>query len=658
MKRSPALPQALATALALVFASGACSTPRSDDPGAAPDTTPLDPPAPTEFRPVASGDMLYLWSGGMDALLVDPKDHGVRDALRHMGARMLELPEELEEPEFPGDAIDLALAAFMGPMSLSVGPAEDPDSGMPIRAQMEFRNATPEEARMRADRLTRVMSSFEMPSLGVDEAIGLSRLDFGMFQVLHGVALAGRADTVVIAANGLEVRERDLGTLDLPAGVEPAMAFRFDYESLADMIDMFAGPEAADTLRSMGMGDIVIQGGFGHGSDRSYGSMRTIDWVPMARTTNALPSGSIEPAALAAIPRDATMALVTRTNLASIVHALNQATADSAMAAEDMVVEENEAAELPANMDPLLFLRELTGLDVERDLIANLGETFGLYMSDATGGGGFFSTVAFVRVADEPALRAAIERLEGRLEDMAADQGLSGLAMRHSQHAGADITTVSVSGWPIPIEPSWAIRDGWMFASASAQGLRAALDQAAQSSSDITDNERFRAEVSGSLDDLVSLSYVDVPRFARDAYPFTVMIGSALSNGISSVAEPDRVPVGIVPSYAEFLRGSHATLALGRIEGDDLVIQSCGDRSLLVQVAGMTGAVGPLPLMLMGIGAFAGESSALNGAEASEMDWMQDGTDFDDMNMDEEMQNDLGIDTQDLITDPPSEEPK
>jgi hypothetical protein len=592
MKCSPALPIVLALAASL----GACSAPSGgapDSPRSDSRSAPLAPPPADAFRPIASGDMLYLWSGGADALLVDPKDAGVRDALHHLGARLHELPAETGDPEFPAEAIELASAAFLGPMSLSVGMAEDAESGgIPVRAQFDFRSATPEEATLRAERLTRVLSKFEMPSLGLDEALGLSRLDFGMFEVLHGVAREGRADTLVVAANGLDVRERELGTLDLPAEVKPAMAFRFDYAALAEMIEQFAGPEAADALRTAGIGDVVIQGGFGHGADRSYGALRTLDWVPMATASHALPHGAIERAALALIPADATLAVVSRTNLASIVKSIRDASAAS-----------GEVTEIPAGFDPLTIVRELTGLDVERDLIANLGETLGAYLSDATGGGGYFSTVAFLEVADEAALRAALERLEGRLEDMAADEGLDGFTTRHSQHAGADLTTITVSGWPIPIEPSWAIRDGWLFASASVQGLRAALDQAAQSASDLLDNERFRAESRGSLDDLVTLSYVDIPRFAREGYPLAAMIGAALSNGLSSAGEPDRVPAGIVPGFAEFARGSHATLALGRIDGDDLVIQCSGDRSLLVQAAGIVGAMGPLPLLIAGMAA-------------------------------------------------------
>jgi len=544
--------------------------------------------APENFRPIAAGDVLYAWSGGLDALLVDPKDAGVREALRRIGARMVELPTEFDDPAIPGEELALASSLLLGPMSLSVGvPLEEDPESFPVRAQLDFRGATPEEARARADALTKALAKAEMPSLGLDEATGLSLLDFGPIQALHGVAKGGRADTLVVAVNGLDFTPRDLGTLDLPADAVPAMAFRLDMESLGEMVGMFGGPEASGALDAFGTGNFVVQGAIGHSPNRCHAAIRNIGWVPIARANGTLATGSIERSALELIPADATVAIIARSDLGSIAGMFETAAeiGDEAL----------------GGLDPLALVREATGIDFERDLLDHLGETYGVYASDATGGGGLYSWVGFVSVRDEAALRDALGRLEGRLEDLAADEGLPGFTMRHSQHDGADITTMAVSGWPIPVEPSWAIRDGWFFASVSAQGVRAALDSARGRNGSLVDEDRFEDEVSGSLDDLVSLAFIDIARFARDGYPAAAMFGAALSNGVSSAGEPDRAPVGIVPGFVEFLRGARATVALGRLEGDDLVVRSSGDRSILVQSAGMIGALGPFVGLVAGL---------------------------------------------------------
>lgn len=583
-----------------------------------------DSAAPENFRPIAGGDVLYAWSGGLDALLVDPKDAGVREALRQIGTRMAELPMEFGDPEIPGEELALASSLLLGPMSLSVGaPLEaDPDS-IPVRAQLDFRGATPEEARARADALTKALAKAEMPSLGLDEATGLSVLDFGAVKALHGIAKSGRADTLVVSVNGLDFTPRDLGTLDLPADAVPAAAFRFDMKSLSEMVGMFGGPEAAGALDTFGGGNVVMQGAIGHTANRCHSSMRNIGWVPMARANGTLATGPIERAALELIPADATVAVIARSDLGSIAGMFESAA--------DM------GEEAMGGLDPLAIVREMTGIDLERDLLDHLGETYGVYASDATGGGGLYSWVGFVSVRDEPALRDALGRLEGRLEDLAADQGLPGFTMRHSQHDGADITTMAVSGWPIPVEPSWAIRGGWLFASVSAQGVRAALDSAKGLHGSLVDEDRFEDEVSGSLDDLVSLAFVDVARFARDGYPVAAMLGAAISNGVSSAGEPDRAPVGIVPGFKEFLRGARATVALGRIEGDDLVVRSSGDRSLLVQGAGMVGAVGPFVGLVTGI-AMAGALADDDAPVMDEVPMYED----EEMPIDVEMIDEMG----------------
>lgn len=639
MNRSPLLAAAFLAAV-----SSGCSSTSPSSGGARVDVD--------EFRPIASGDTLYVWSAGLDAMLVDPKDAGVRDALRHMGERVLELPAEMGDPEFPADAIELGASCFLGPMSLSVGPTADGGAaGMPVRAQIDFKSSTPEEARRRADRLTAALSMVGAPSLGLDEATGLSVLDVSGFTVRHGVAREGRPDTLVIGSE-LDFRPRDLGTLDLPRGVVPVAAYRLDYGSLMEMASTFGGPEAAAAMESAGLGDVVIQGGMGHGDDRSYASVRTIDWVPLARENGSLPTGTIEREALARIPRDATMAMVVRTNFDAIARAVDMAMgagSDDGMDASN----------------PLAMVGELLGVDFETDLVANLGETVGVYTSDSTGGGGLWSGVAFMRVKDEAALRTALDRVAANVEDYAADQGFDALTLRRTQHAGAQITTLAFSGWPIPVEPSWTIRDGWFYAAASVQGLRAALDQAAEGGDDLLDNDAFMAQASGSLDDLVSLTFVDSARFARDGYPLATMIGSALSNSISSVAQPDRVPPGIVPGFADFTRGVRASVALGRIVGDDHLVLSQGDRSMLVQAATVVGALGPLPLFLVGaIAAGAEEEEAQAFPFTIEDEIPMDGFEDMDEEPDGAMDGDAGmddaldLDVDDLVTDPTPGEPK
>jgi len=592
------LAAALAPALALAVVAAGCNS--TGGSGSGPTSA---APAP-EFRPIQGDHVLYVWSAGVDAWLVDPKDAGLRHALRQLDSRLMELPEELEDPEFPAESITLAAESLMGPMSLGIAPATgDAAAQMPVSVMMQFRAPSADEARVRAEQLTQLLMELEVPSLGVDEAFhGLAVVPLGPFDVHHGVARDGRADTLLVAANGLDLKEVDLGSLDLPAGVAPVAAFKLDYGALTELIETFAGPEAAEGLASMGLDQLTIQGGMGQGEDRAFGSMRTLGWVPMARENGSLPNGSIERRALEVVPQDATVAMVGRTSFDSMLDGIRQA------AAMQPAMEGGE--------DPVAMVGDMLGIDLERDLFDNLGETYGVYLSDSTGGGGIFSAVAFIEVANEAGLRAGLTRLEAHLTSMAVELDLPPMGVRHSTHGGADIATFAMHGLPIPVELSWAIHGGWFVAAASPQGLRAAIDQITQPDGSLLDNDRFQDEVRGSLDDLMSVSFVDVPRFLRDGYPLAVMMGASLSNGLSSAAHPDRMPTGIVPSLRDLMRDAHATVALGRIDGDDLVVTTQGDRSVLVQIAGMVGAMGPLPMMLgAGIAAAAADSAKEEDAE-------------------------------------------
>jgi hypothetical protein len=188
--------------------------------------------------------------------------------------------------------------------------------------------------------------------------------------------------------------------------------------------------------------------------------------------------------------------------------------------------------------------------------------------------------------------------------------------VRTTQHAGIEISTFATLGLPVPVEVSWAVHQGWLSAGLSVQGVRAAIDHAVAGGDSILDNDRFRDAAPGPIDGNLTVTYVDVPRFPRDAYPLVVMFGAALSNGLVSTNAPDRVPPGIVPGFEAFTGRTHATVAFGRIEGDDMVVRSSSDRSILVQGAGLAVAVGPLVATLVAFGAVADDASEADAPEA------------------------------------------
>ncbi len=566
----------------------------------------VEPPR-DPFRPIAGDETLLVWSAGIDACLPDPRDAGLRAALRHVEARILELPEELDDPDLPAQAVHLAAGALMGPMCLRVGTLEPAAPGrLPVWAQLAVQSPTAEAARARAEQFGAVLTEFEIPSLGVDEAFhGLRVVPIGPEVVHHGIARGADPRTLFVAFHGLRTEAPDLGTLDLPAGVEPALAFKCDARGLQRILATFGGEDVASLLSLVGLDRTVMQGGLAHGSDRTYGALRTLGWVPSARANGSLPGGSLPRAVFDRIPADATAAWVGRADMGWIPRMLRR-------------IVQLDAAEidLPEGTDPIEILATLTGFDLERDLLDALGESYGVYLADSTGGGGLYSAVAFLEVEDEELLSEALARMERMIEELAdEDDEVPTIRVRHWIHGGARIATFALPGLPLPLELSYTVHDGWLVAAPSTQGIAAALDQAARPNRSLLDHPGFRAQAPGRLDDLVSLAFLDTPRFLRDGYPLTAMLGAALSQGLSSDAAPERVPPMLVPPLPALARDAQPCVALGRIAGEDLLVTWQSDRSMLVQMAGVLGAMGPLPSLLL---------AAILGEEEAEEEPMHD----------------------------------
>ena len=281
---------------------------------------------PAPYVPPDNQDGLVLYSAGVDAWFADPKDARLRAALDLVDERVAELPAELDEPELPADAILLALEMFASPMSLRAKVVENPAA--PVQAQWTVESDSPERARDVAARFSALLAEHGVPSLGKNEAhAGMQTLPLGPFNAYHGVLGERRPSSFAVALGEVELEELDLGTLDLPAGVRPFLAWKVDYGQYAKALAMVVGsmmppgaaegggtPATVNPFSALGLADTVVTGGVGHGKDRMYGAMRTLNYVPAARASDLLASGPLAEREIAIVPSDATRAAVGRMN--------------------------------------------------------------------------------------------------------------------------------------------------------------------------------------------------------------------------------------------------------------------------------------------------------------------------------------------------------
>ena len=275
--------------------------------------------------------------------------------------------------------------------------------------------------------------------------------------------------------------------------------------------------------------------------------------------------------------------------------------------------------------DPVEMIAQMTGINVEADLIAHLGSRFGIYASDSTGGGGFSSAVMFMELKSREGLMPLVERLTGMINGMGQSEADGYVQMRPWEQGGMQYYTLTFPGIPVPIEPTIAMTDNYMFVGMSPNATMAAVAQAAGSGGGLMDNAAFRDQLPGGLDGAYAVTFLDNARLMRDGYGITNLMCSGLRNGVRSPSDPTREPGPVMLPYHEFVKGVKASVGVTRIVGDDLISQAQGDPSMLVNVTGLVGFVASSPLAVLvplGVMGFATASQEVYAYdEPKEQDW-------------------------------------
>jgi general secretion pathway protein G len=560
------------------------------------------------------GSALVIHSGGWDELFSDPRDAGLRGALALLDERLLELPDELGGGSPPPGTVEFLCEALSAPWTLRVDLDDldlSTDGPFSIRAEWTFQAGSAERASALAARFAGLVALFGLPTTNADDRPGLSEVETPAGSLFHGAPAGGT--TFLVAWGEPREHARDLGTAGLPAGVRPGFVLGFDLgASLAwveRMLPAGVEEEEAEEFRDMlelfGLqGDVPVRltVAAGHGSDRLHIASRYVNWTAVAEKTGALAAGPIPREVFGLIPDDATVVSISRGEPTTLLRILTKMSeADPATLAQ---------------------LEDALGLELGADLLEPLGQTFGFYLSDSTGGGDLTSGVVFAEVDDEARLATTLDSLAVRLNELAATQAKSRMRLRRFEHGGAHGYELDFPGLPLPLSPSLALSAGHLFLAATPQALAAALDHASPdqggaqqiaSSAPSWVRQLSRAQL-GSTDDLQALLYLDAPRLARSGYGLVALLASSIANGVRSPADPEREPGLVLPPFPELFAGVQPTVMLSRVQAQDLVTVGSGDRSALVHLAA---TLGWAPTVMSGI-VLAGALAAVGGAHPTE----------------------------------------
>jgi hypothetical protein len=522
----------------------------------------------------AAGPLVYVYSGGLDALLVDERDEGLHRALLMLDDRLAELPGELGA-DVPEPVLRLLTDVAFGPhdFELHVSTLEEAQGEMPVAAQLRAFGDQKKRTAL-SQGIAGILELIGMQSRPV-EGQTYSEIPLPAGSLLHGEMAPGSGTEGYFVAYGPpHAGAPRLAGHDLPQGIEPAFLIEIDSRTLRPYLEMavdMGGPqsdllyEMFDMFGLFGEDPLGYRIAVGHGDDSMHLVGRTVNGVAALESLGTLVREPLTAEEMRLVPMDAVQAAMWKSDLGFMTE-LFELLGDA--------VGEDIFGELEAQ----------TGIHFGNDVFDVLGQLGGYYMADSTGGGGLMSMVFFTSLKDSTRMEATLDKVANKVEELGRMYAQGYVAMRSWEHEGLACRSLRFPGVPAPFEPSMAIQDGILWMGASPQALLAALRHAKSGAKGLVEGGRFKSSASGSLENLNSFSYQDTPRLVRDGYGMATLLFAGLANAVRSPHDASRDPGLILPPYEDFAHGSRATVMLGRIEGPDLVVRGEGDRSIAANV--------------------------------------------------------------------------
>lgn len=547
----------------------------------------------------------------------DPRDAGLARALGMLPARIEEL--RLDIPGMPpqaGEAIDLVLNMLAGPMRMALiygGPeakgglfgyglvmasaTADEKAAARMHVQvLDLLEDAPEE--MQPEESKRLPGGFEI------FAGPAGALVFGPAQTKSGWSYQLRLGSVGDAEQALALTPAP--TLD----GTPMLRGRLDFAALTPAVKMAklaAGDDIPEEivnlvnqLGSYGLtGDDAMKIGFEMGATASHMVTRTVvEGLKAYREKLHISAEPLTEANLRSIPADASFAWMGRADFTWLTDVIEQVDASG--------------AGVTRSLDEF---RKQTGVDLREDIIDALGGVLAAYSSDATGGGGIGSMVGLISYKDRERFLGAHSKLLKLANSLMADAQIPAkLHIVPWKDGQTTVHSLRVDGLPIPLELSYAATEDWLIVGLTPQAVVAAARQAqGKGDAGVTSLAAFSALGDRLSKGVISVSYMNTPRLVRSGYPFLSMAGSALANAMRSRHDTERDPGMVVPLYADLINGAQPSVSVTLWDGDNLVSETRGDRSITATAGAMAGVAVELTPLILGIGAATNIGGAMRG---------------------------------------------
>lgn len=271
--------------------------------------------------------------------------------------------------------------------------------------------------------------------------------------------------------------------------------------------------EWAAVRQSLGL-DGLRRGAFSVGFDGANWATRMFIDAPAPRTGLAamFDGKPIDDAMLNLVPRTATWLSASRFDLQRIMD-LVRAVAKAG--------DKDSEASLDRS---LAEAKKASGVDIEKELIAPLGDAWVLYSDPAVMGMGGLGICA-VHLLDDPAtFEAALAKFQKLANDEFARQAHQGgmrMAIQSFDMGGMKVHSLMVS----MLSPSWSVHEGKLYLAIFPQAIQTAAMYAKGDQPTILKNEKFTAmRRQLAAEHATSLSFSDLPLTAPATYQSYVML--------------------------------------------------------------------------------------------------------------------------------------
>ncbi|HYE02809.1 MAG TPA: hypothetical protein VD963_06205 [Phycisphaerales bacterium] len=611
---------------------------------------PAAEPPPGE---VGMRSVLVLEKGPLEAMFVDEKDARLKAAILMLRERLAELPGEI--PDMEPEAVpflNLVADFVYRPMRLAVtyNPADQTPGGFGIGAIVSLRTERAEEAGELHRVINAMLTAQNVPFRAEPSTsfAGMSELMLPVGVVRFGPRQGADGPRFEVHAGSVADPELPFRALPAGAGFEPVLRGRLDVAPLTplvNMLKMFAAqePEAAQAIAEVEKRGFIGPNAVKYSFSTGYTADASVTrWVAEG-ARRFVESGMVSPVGLeawelAVVPADAVAATVGKWNHGAILKMVREG-----------------VAQQPEAQEHLAEFRAHTGVDLVEDLLGSFGGASALYMSDATGGGLTLGSVALAAsVADRARLEAALTKLAGLANQHAAVEAHGYVRVRTWTHGGSTLHSLTFPGVPIPLEVTIGLTDRWLVAGLSPQAaVAAALQASGKGGNGFAGGPAVKAMLPAGRA-AVAVSFIDIPRTMGRGYPFVAAAGSMVANAARSAKGAEREPGMVVPLFSELRQGAKPRVAVSYWEGDNLVYETRGNRSQLVEAAGVAGAAAPVFPVIAALVA-----GAAGAARAQALDAGADEVEFeigDETGMDEADETD-DVDGADEEMKPDSEAP-